>query len=173
MELKRSLSIILSVHQAVLLRKRSAVLSGIIARQIQSLGKKKEKQYIVHFNSSYNSAFQAMECQNHIEQNFVGKQPIECLPNKMNVEVRHSLINKGSVVNRVVAQNHTIDFVLCVGDDKTDEDMFRTLERIQASGTEVVQFIVIVGSHERKTLAKWRLESSTKFLDLLNLLLQE
>ncbi|CAO3677752.1 unnamed protein product [Rhizopus microsporus] len=118
-------------------------------------------------------AFQAMECQNHIEQNFVGKQPIECLPNKMNVEVRHSLINKGSVVNRVVAQNHTIDFVLCVGDDKTDEDMFRTLERIQASGTEVVQFIVIVGSHERKTLAKWRLESSTKFLDLLNLLLQE
>lgn len=114
-----------------------------------------------------------MECQNHIEQNFVGKQPIECLPNKMNVEVRHNLINKGSVVNRVVAQNDTIDFVLCVGDDKTDEDMFRTLERIQASGTEVVQFIVIVGSHERKTLAKWRIESSTKFLDLLNLLSQE
>ncbi|KAG1351779.1 hypothetical protein G6F62_002884 [Rhizopus arrhizus] len=82
-------------------------------------------------------AFQAMECQNHLEQNFVGKLPIECLMNRMNLEVRPSLVNKGTVLKRSVLHCSTIDFIICVGDSKTGDDMFRVLDKLQIGGPEI------------------------------------
>ncbi|RCI04763.1 threalose-6-phosphate phosphatase, partial [Rhizopus stolonifer] len=113
-------------------------------------------------------AFQAKECQNHLEQNFVGKLPIEYLVDRTSLDVHPSLVNKGIVLKRSVSHNSCIDYILCVSDGKTGEDMFRSLEILQMGGTEVVQFAAIVGSPQRKTLANWRIETSEKFLDLLN-----
>lgn len=36
-------------------------------------------------------------------------------------------INKGEIVKRILASNPDTNLVLCAGDDKTDEDMFRAL----------------------------------------------
>ncbi|KAI7894428.1 glycosyltransferase family 20-domain-containing protein [Mucor mucedo] len=112
-------------------------------------------------------AFQAMEMQNHLEQSVVGKLPIECITGKMNVEIRPSLVNKGVIIKRALTQNPDVEFILCAGDDKTDEDMFRTLERIELGGNPILQFTVCVGSHNRKTLANWKVDSNQDFIRVL------
>jgi trehalose 6-phosphate synthase/phosphatase len=42
------------------------------------------------------------------------------------IEIRVSGIDKGAVTKKLIDENN-YDFVLAVGDDKTDEDMFRIL----------------------------------------------
>lgn len=114
-----------------------------------------------------------MEMQNHLEQNFVGKLPVECLTGKMTLEMRPSLINKGIIIKRALTQNQEIEFILCAGDDKTDEDMFRILERIELGGIELIQFTVVVGSNDKKTMANWRVDSTQEFIQILKQLCQK
>jgi trehalose 6-phosphate synthase/phosphatase len=49
---------------------------------------------------------------------------VEILTGKKNIEVRPGHINKGQVVKHLVELYPIADFILCCGDDKTDEDMF-------------------------------------------------
>lgn len=49
------------------------------------------------------------------------------LVGKKNLEVRPLAINKGEIVKRILYHNPDAEFVVCAGDDKTDEDMFRAL----------------------------------------------
>ncbi|ORX62736.1 hypothetical protein DM01DRAFT_320421 [Hesseltinella vesiculosa] len=74
--------------------------------------------------------FQAKECQNHLENAIVSKLPVEILVGKKNLEVRPMSINKGEIVKRILSQHMDVDMVICAGDDKTDEDMFRMLNSI-------------------------------------------
>lgn len=77
---------------------------------------------------SYNhSAFQAKECQNHLENAIVSKFPVEILVGKKNLEIRPMSVNKGEIVKKILAKNSDTNLVICAGDDKTDEDMFRAL----------------------------------------------
>ncbi|CAO3573674.1 unnamed protein product [Mortierella alpina] len=72
-------------------------------------------------------AFQAKECQNHLEGAVLSKLPVEILVGKKNLEVRPTIVNKGEIVKRLLSQHPDVEFVMCAGDDKTDEDMFRAL----------------------------------------------
>ncbi|KAF9188721.1 threalose-6-phosphate phosphatase [Haplosporangium sp. Z 767] len=72
-------------------------------------------------------AFQAKECQNHLENAVLSKLPVEILVGKKNLEVRPTIVNKGEIVKRLISQHPDVEFVMCAGDDKTDEDMFRAL----------------------------------------------
>ncbi|KAF9127625.1 threalose-6-phosphate phosphatase [Mortierella sp. 14UC] len=72
-------------------------------------------------------AFQAKECQNHLENAVLSKLPVEILVGKKNLEVRPTIVNKGEIVKRLLGQHPDVEFVMCAGDDKTDEDMFRAL----------------------------------------------
>ncbi|KAI1296277.1 threalose-6-phosphate phosphatase [Mortierella claussenii] len=72
-------------------------------------------------------AFQAKECQNHLENAVLSKLPVEILVGKKNLEVRPMIVNKGEIVKRLQNQHPDVEFVMCAGDDKTDEDMFRAL----------------------------------------------
>ena len=56
----------------------------------------------------------------------VKKYDIEVMTGKANLEVRPKVVNKGEVVKRIVADcgerpDDTPEFVLCLGDDLTDE----------------------------------------------------
>jgi trehalose 6-phosphate synthase/phosphatase len=51
---------------------------------------------------------------------------LQVLPGNKIVEVRSYGINKGTAVKKLLAQ-HSPDFILAAGDDRTDEDMFRLL----------------------------------------------
>lgn len=57
--------------------------------------------------------------------------PVDVQCNKWNVHVRYKGINKGAallnVARRYSAVHGNFDFVLCVGDHKSDEDMFKAL----------------------------------------------
>ncbi|KAF9316164.1 threalose-6-phosphate phosphatase [Podila horticola] len=79
-------------------------------------------------------AFQAKECQNHLENAVLSKLPVEILVGKKNLEVRPTIINKGEIVKRLLSQHEDVEFVLCAGDDKTDEDMFRALASVGNQG---------------------------------------
>ncbi|KAF9116681.1 threalose-6-phosphate phosphatase [Mortierella sp. AM989] len=72
-------------------------------------------------------AFQAKECQNHLENAVLSKLPVEILVGKKNLEVRPTTVNKGEIVKKLLLQHPDAEFVICAGDDKTDEDMFRAL----------------------------------------------
>jgi trehalose 6-phosphate synthase/phosphatase len=77
---------------------------------------------------------------------------------KANLEVRPTFINKGQIVKRLIsdcAPGQLPEFLICLGDDFTDEDMFRALN---GSGLpEETIFSVTVGQATRMTLAHWHL----------------
>ncbi|PWN38014.1 uncharacterized protein FA14DRAFT_109657, partial [Meira miltonrushii] len=80
--------------------------------------------------------FQCRECQNLLD-NLIAQQdmPVEVLVGKKNLECRPLAVNKGEIVKRILYSNTDVEFVFCAGDDRTDEDMFRTLKLIEASGS--------------------------------------
>lgn len=77
---------------------------------------------------------------------------------KANLEVRPTFINKGEIAKRLV-QDHPADappeFILCLGDDFTDEDMFRSLNNAGLDPQSV--YTVTVGASSKMTLAHWHL----------------
>lgn len=79
---------------------------------------------------------------------------------KANLEVRPTFINKGEIAKRLVASygsesGQPPEFVLCLGDDFTDEDMFRALNASDLKKENV--FTVTVGASSKMTLAHWHL----------------
>lgn len=109
------------------------------------------------------------ECHKELENTVATKWDIEVMPGKANVEVRPTFINKGEIAKRLITLYHNpntvesptnlnpgkLEFALCMGDDFTDEDMFRSLNG--ASGTVLDAdhvFTVTIGASTKVTLAK-------------------
>jgi len=63
----------------------------------------------------------------------VDKLPIDVIVGKKNLEVRPAHTHKGEIVKRLTYQHADVDFLICVGDDKTDEDMFRAVFAIEST----------------------------------------
>jgi trehalose 6-phosphate synthase/phosphatase len=114
------------------------------------------------------------ECQTELEQTVGKNWDVEVMTGKMNLEVRPTFINKGEIVKRLIA-NHTTSngettgeapgFLISLGDDFTDEDMFRALN---GSGLpEETMFTVTVGASSRMTLAHWHLPEAADVIHSL------
>lgn len=74
--------------------------------------------------------FQARECRNHLEQTVCKKFDVEIMAGKANLEVRPRKFNKGEIVKSIIndfGPTNRPDFIICLGDDATDEDMFKAL----------------------------------------------
>jgi trehalose 6-phosphate synthase/phosphatase len=113
-------------------------------------------------------AFQAKECQNHLEQAILSKLPVEVLVGKKNLEVRPTMVNKGEILKRLL-NSRRFDFVMCCGDDRTDEDMFKTLKK--ASDLDE-KFSVMIGPEDRQTQAAWYLPTVQDVMDSLHIMSQ-
>lgn len=124
------------------------------------------------------SAFQAKECQNHLEQAIVPKYPVEILVGKKNLEVRPMSVNKGEIVKRILSKNPDTNVVICAGDDKTDEDMFRALSAAhyqqKQSASKAVWtapdsslYSITVGPSEKKTHANWHVNTPFQIIQVL------
>ncbi|KAI5302422.1 succinate semialdehyde dehydrogenase NADP+ linked, partial [Ascosphaera pollenicola] len=113
------------------------------------------------------AVFQAAECRKLLENTVAKKWPVEVMVGKANLEVRPTFVNKGFIAQRLLDEYKRYhdgtgspdvpgpDFVLCLGDDFTDEDMFRTL-RYCGLPDETI-FSVTVGASSKQTIAKYHL----------------
>ncbi|KXT17821.1 hypothetical protein AC579_5319 [Pseudocercospora musae] len=136
-------------------------------------------------------AFQARECQKALEGYVTKKWDVEVMTGKANLEVRPRFVNKGEIARRLVSEygEKAPDFVLCLGDDFTDEgklnfhmqgfarlsltsrgwpDMFRTLR--QSKLPEQHRFAVTVGAKTKQTLATWHLLEPSDVISCISLL---
>jgi trehalose 6-phosphate synthase/phosphatase len=57
---------------------------------------------------------------------YIHNRHLQVMMGNKNVEVKHSGINKGSFIKRII-HNNEYDFIFAAGDDRTDEDMFKVL----------------------------------------------
>lgn len=142
------------------------------------------------------------ECHHELENTVGRKWDVEVMAGKANLEVRPTFINKGEIAKRLVntynaelraaaasagngptngedALPNKIDFVLCLGDDFTDEDMFRSLNGLSQPGdgpaaeAEVEEddcFTVTVGASTKVTLARWHLLEPEDVIECVALL---
>ncbi|CAG8438399.1 14011_t:CDS:10 [Ambispora leptoticha] len=110
-------------------------------------------------------AFQAKEMQNHLEGALLPKRPVEILLGKKTLEVRPTIVNKGEIVKRMLVTMPDVDFIICAGDDKTDEDMFRVLRNSELD--EDAYFCITIGSANKKTLAQWHVTSPEEVTQLI------
>lgn len=126
--------------------------------------------------------FQANKCKEELTQ-ALANHDVEVMSGKANLEVRPKLVNKGEIVYRLITYSDVVhltpkkpeeksDFVLCLGDDTTDEDMFRSMNEIEAqTGCGQGMFPVTVGPYNKETVAKAYLSDTQQVLDTLGLLL--
>ncbi|KAI6374789.1 hypothetical protein MCOR25_003053 [Pyricularia grisea] len=116
----------------------------------------------------------ARECHKELEATVARKWEVEVMPGKMNLEVRPTFINKGAIAKRLVldynaelvaAGKNKLEFVLCMGDDFTDEDMFRSLNTLSVTADGATEpelktdhvFSTTVGPSTKVTIARWHL----------------
>ena len=88
----------------------------------------KRAAVVWHFRqaSQYYALLQAAECKRELESTIGQSSPVEFTDGKCVLEARLKYINKGQVVQRLVGRIRAVsgkppDFVLCFGDDVTDE----------------------------------------------------
>lgn len=140
------------------------------------------------------------ECHQELENTVGRKWDVEVMAGKANLEVRPTFINKGEIAKRLVntynaelraaaaaagngstgedALPNKIDFVLCLGDDFTDEDMFRALNGLSQPGDGQAEadieeddcFTVTVGASTKVTLARWHLLEPEDVIECVALL---
>ncbi|KAJ3415513.1 threalose-6-phosphate phosphatase [Chytridiales sp. JEL 0842] len=113
-------------------------------------------------------SFQAKECQNHLENAVLSKLPVEVMIGKKNLEVRPVSINKGEIVKRLLASRPGTDFIYCVGDDATDEEMFKSLRR-SPEVDEDSCFTCTIGSATKKTKAGWHVNLPEQVIELIGI----
>lgn len=113
-------------------------------------------------------SYQARSLRDHLEQTVANQFDVEVMAGKANVEVRPRQFNKGEIVKQIVRElDHQPNFIICLGDDATDEDMFQALQELDdLDGI----FPVTVGPPSKMTVASWHLLDPNAVLDTLCLL---
>lgn len=116
------------------------------------------------------------------------KYDVEVMTGKANLEVRPRFVNKGEIAKRLVLEygdgpGEPPEFVLCLGDDFTDEgmvspwtgkaklifvDMFRSLRQSKLPADHI--FSVTVGASSKQTLAGWHLVEPSDVISCISLL---
>ncbi|KAH0609256.1 uncharacterized protein H6S33_012742 [Morchella sextelata] len=115
-------------------------------------------------------AFQARECMTELSNlmNELGHE-VEVMTGKANLEVRPKFVNKGEIARKLVETSDVLPgFVWCVGDDTTDEDMFRALEGADLPKETV--FTVTVGPASKETEANYHLLEPADVVEGISLL---
>lgn len=139
----------------------------------------------------------AEECRLELEAGVAKRWDVDVMRGKANLEVRPTFINKGEIAKRLVATYNAdlraaangdtctppscdpaaaaaskVDFVLCAGDDFTDEDMFRALNGLSADADVEPDhcFTVTVGASTKVTLARWHLLEPEDVIECVALL---
>ncbi|KAL1562800.1 putative alpha,alpha-trehalose-phosphate synthase [UDP-forming] 7 [Salvia divinorum] len=114
---------------------------------------------------------QAKEMLDHLES-VLANEPVAVKSGQFIVEVKPQGVSKGRVAEKILSsmadKGKQADFVLCIGDDRSDEDMFEIIGnavsgRILSYNTEI--FACTVGQKPSK--AKYYLDDSSEVVTML------
>ena len=78
-------------------------------------------------------SWQAKELLDHLE-GMLANEPLEVVPGQMIVEVKPQGVSKGRAAERILGESPGAGFVLCIGNDRSDEDMFNVVLARDGSG---------------------------------------
>lgn len=104
-----------------------SIMEMFVRRCANSSIEEKEFSMVWHYrNANFDQGkLRASELVGELNEH-IRNRPLQVMMGNKIVEVRQSGINKGSFIKRVI--EHTqYDFIFAAGDDRTDEDMFKTL----------------------------------------------
>ncbi|XP_010278047.1 PREDICTED: probable alpha,alpha-trehalose-phosphate synthase [UDP-forming] 9 [Nelumbo nucifera] len=114
---------------------------------------------------------QAKELLDHLE-NVLANEPVVVKRGQHIVEVKPQGISKGVVVENLIStmssKGKPPDFVLCIGDDRSDEDMFESIERCISNPSILSRaevFACTVG--QKPSMAKYYLDDTVEVIKLL------
>jgi len=104
------------------------ILESFTARTPGSLIEEKTISVAWHYRMAEPefAAFQANELTVHLTQ-LLSNEPVEIVTDEKVVEVRATGVNKGIVVPRILAEAPRGAFVVAMGDDRNDEELFDAL----------------------------------------------
>lgn len=114
---------------------------------------------------------QAKELLDHLES-VLANEPVSVKSGQHIVEVKPQGVNKGLVADRMLAtmrQREVLpDFVLCIGDDRSDEDMFEVIRgaMVDASLSPVAEVFACTVGH-KPSKAKYYLDDTAEILRML------
>ena len=100
--------------------------------QISNSGRSDREEIIRSCLAHYREAeadigeFQSLALTTHLENTLAGA-PVEILTGSKIVEIRQYGIDKGRAYSHVASTTGPYDFVLAIGDDRTDEDLFAAI----------------------------------------------
>jgi trehalose 6-phosphate synthase/phosphatase len=144
--------------------------------------------------------FHSSQLMDELKSTIAKQYDVEVMSGKANVEVRPRFLNKGEIVKRLVLTRHGApqgnanieelkhkheelpDFIVCLGDDSTDEDMFKKLLEIEGDWEEDIHahkspvfnnfgiYPIKVGPASKVTMATAHLNDPAQVLDTLGLL---
>lgn len=100
--------------------------------------------------------YMARLAKEELEQTVATKYEVEVMAGKANLEVRPRFLNKGFIVSKLLNDySKRPEFIMCAGDDFTDEDMFKSL--VSANLPDDHVFTISIGPSTRKTVARYHL----------------
>ena len=121
-----------------------------------------EKEYAVAWHYRNCKAAEGDALANELYEelsNYSIHLPLQVLKGNKVIEIRHEYINKGTAVQKLMQRKH-YDFVFAIGDDRTDEDMFKELAETENA------FTVKVGTAPSE--AMYKLTDAGEVRPLLN-----
>ncbi|KAG0086829.1 hypothetical protein BGZ93_007155 [Podila epicladia] len=138
-----------------------------------------------HYRQADNPTFglwQARECQNHIEEAIGSIYPIHAVVGRKCVEVMPRDVSKSQATKTIVdalraasangKSRPPLDFVVSIGDDRSDEDMFKYCNGLQDDTGLNKDRIVTVTVGSKSSAAKWFVPGVSAVLQNLQTLAQ-
>ncbi|MGN6567666.1 MAG: bifunctional alpha,alpha-trehalose-phosphate synthase (UDP-forming)/trehalose-phosphatase [Flavipsychrobacter sp.] len=106
------------------------IMDGYVAKCPHTFIEKKEFSLAWHYRNAdlAQGAIWAKDLLSDLEDK-TEQLPLNVLNGNKVIEVRPKGVNKGTAISKVL-EGQQYDFILCLGDDKTDEDMFKKLARL-------------------------------------------
>jgi len=134
------------------------IMQLFVTRCVGSFIEEKTNTLAWHYrNTQVDLGFtRSRELINNLSQ-FIQNTALQVIDGNKVVEVRMAGFDKGTIAMKILNETKA-DFVLCIGDDTTDEDMFKALENYG--------YTIKIGS--KRTSAKYTLLSQQHVLPLLN-----
>jgi trehalose 6-phosphate synthase/phosphatase len=139
------------------------MLQAYVKRCVGSLMEEKTNSLSWHYRNTHPGLgfTRSRELLNNLLQ-LTANTPVQVIDGNKVIEVRLTGLNKGMTANKLL--NHfKPDFTLCLGDDTTDEDMFKALED--------KAYTIRIGN--TATAANYNILSQTEVLPLLEKLIQQ